>query len=108
MKSLKWIFIISAFGSVILLASCGTQNKADFLIPDGAQVGDLRLEECTYEMGKEEYLADCGQLIVPENRDNPDSRLISIPVTRIRSTGANPAEPIFSLELSNLKTISSA
>lgn len=97
MKYLKWILIINTLVSAILLASCRTQSKADFLVPDDAQVGDLQLEECTYEIGKEAYLADCGQLIVPENRDNPGSRLIFIPVTRIRSTGANPADPIFFL-----------
>ena len=97
MKNLKWMLIFTGLGSAILLASCGTQNKADFIIPDDAQPGDLQLEECTYEIGKEDYLADCGQLIVLENRDNPDSRLIAIPVTRVKSTGINPAEPIFFL-----------
>ncbi|UCF97318.1 MAG: alpha/beta fold hydrolase [Spirochaetaceae bacterium] len=58
----------------------------------------MQLEKSTYKIGKEEYIADCGTLIVPENRSNPDSRLIALPVTRIRSTQNNPAEPIFFLE----------
>jgi pimeloyl-ACP methyl ester carboxylesterase len=32
---------------------------------------------------------------VPENRADPDSRLIALPVIRVRATGDNPAEPIF-------------
>ena len=44
------------------------------------------------------YAADCGTLVVPENRADPHSRLIALPVTRIRARSAHPAEPIFRLE----------
>jgi pimeloyl-ACP methyl ester carboxylesterase len=81
-----------------LLTGCGKTQGVPMPIPEGAQAGDLMdLEPCTYKKGKVEYTADCGQLIVPENRNNLDSRLISIPVTRIKSTGNNPMEPIFFL-----------
>ena len=97
MKYRTWILVITAVVSSILLSSCGTQNISDFLIPEDAQVGDLQLEECTYEIDKKDYLADCGTLIIPENRADPESRMIALPVTRIRSTQSNPAEPIFYL-----------
>lgn len=38
-------------------------------VPAGAQAGDLIMEPCTYR-GSE---ADCGTLIVPENRAAPGS-----------------------------------
>jgi pimeloyl-ACP methyl ester carboxylesterase len=66
-------------------------------VPPGAKAGDLTLEPCTYETEQGEYSADCGTLVVPENRADPQSRLIALPVTRIRARSANPAEPIFAL-----------
>ena len=67
-------------------------------VPAGAKAGDLTLEPCTYATGKGDYAADCGTLVVPENRADPGSRLIAVPVTRIRSLSADPAEPVFRLE----------
>jgi pimeloyl-ACP methyl ester carboxylesterase len=97
MKYRSWMLLITAVVGSILLSSCGAQNDFDYLIPEDAQNGDLQLEECTFEISKEDYAADCGTLIVPENRTDPESRLIALPVTRIRSTQNNPAEPIFYL-----------
>ena len=45
----------------------------------------LTLKSCTYNTEKGAYRADCGTLVVPENRANPHSRLIAFPVTRIRA-----------------------
>ncbi|UCH58380.1 MAG: alpha/beta fold hydrolase, partial [Anaerolineales bacterium] len=65
-------------------------------VPEGTQAGDLvNLETCTYEAGKAEYAADCGTLVMPENRSNPNSRLIALPVTRVHALIDNPREPIF-------------
>jgi len=65
-------------------------------VPEGAGAGDLvNLEACTYEAGKVKYAADCGTLIVPENRNDPGSRLIALPVIQVRALSANPSEPIF-------------
>ena len=66
-------------------------------IPPTASAGDLTLQECTIKLDSVKYAADCGTLIVPENRARADARLISLPVIRIRATGANPTEPIFYL-----------
>ena len=67
-------------------------------VPDGAHAGQLELKPCTYPTEKGDVKADCGTLVVPENRADPKSRLIAVPVTRIRSRSPIPAEPIFRLE----------
>ena len=67
-------------------------------VPDGAKAGDLILEDCDYATEKGSYAADCGTLVVPENRADPQSRLIALPVTRIRALSDHPAEPLFRLE----------
>jgi pimeloyl-ACP methyl ester carboxylesterase len=67
-------------------------------VPSGAKAGDLRLEPCDYSTEAGKYAADCGTLVVPENRADPNSRLIALPVMRVRSRSAKPAEPIFHLE----------
>jgi pimeloyl-ACP methyl ester carboxylesterase len=67
-------------------------------VPAGAKAGQLTLEPCTYETEAGARPADCGTLVVPENRANPRSRLIALPVTRIRARHKTKAEPIFRLE----------
>ncbi|NIV32690.1 MAG: alpha/beta fold hydrolase, partial [Anaerolineae bacterium] len=94
-SSRKTIIISSIALLSLMLAACGGA-RAPITVPAGAQAGDLvGLEPCTYEANKVEYDADCGTLVVPENRADPDSRLIALPVIRVRATGDNPAEPIF-------------
>jgi pimeloyl-ACP methyl ester carboxylesterase len=76
-------------------------------VPKGAHAGELTLNPCHYSTEKGRYSADCGTLVVPENRHDPKSRLIALPVTRIRARSAHPGAPIFRLEggpgLSNMK-----
>ena len=67
-------------------------------VPSGAKAGDLILDDCQYATEHGNYDADCGTLVVPENRHKADSRLIALPVTRIRARSADPAEPIFRLQ----------
>ncbi|MFC1650206.1 alpha/beta fold hydrolase [Candidatus Latescibacterota bacterium] len=62
-----------------------------------ANSGDLILREGIFKSGENEYSADYGTLVIPENRTQNDSRLINIPVVRIHSTNDNPAEPVFLL-----------
>jgi len=63
----------------------------------GAAGGDLELAPCRYylEADGKDYEADCGTLVVPENRRKEGSRPITLPVIRIRALGKNPAEPVF-------------
>jgi RND superfamily putative drug exporter len=67
-------------------------------VPAGAKAGDLTLKACSYETEKGSYDADCGTLVVPENRADPQSRLIAVPVKLIRARSAHPGAPIFRLE----------
>jgi pimeloyl-ACP methyl ester carboxylesterase len=67
-------------------------------VPAGALAGDLLLHPCTYSTENGSYAADCGTLVVPENRADPQSRLIALPVTRIRAQTESPAEPVFWLK----------
>jgi pimeloyl-ACP methyl ester carboxylesterase len=67
-------------------------------VPEGARAGDLALEPCSYATEDGDYAADCGTLVVPENRADPDSPLIALPVRRIRARSPEPGEPVFWLE----------
>jgi pimeloyl-ACP methyl ester carboxylesterase len=67
-------------------------------VPRGAHAGQISLRPCTYSTEDGKYAADCGTLVVPEDRRNPRSRLIALPVTRVRSTSAHPAAPVFYLQ----------
>src|SRR4029450_1614885 len=64
----------------------------------GAKAGDLILEHCNYATEDGSYAADCGTLVVPENRHQADSRLIARPVKRIRAKSDHPKEPVFMLQ----------
>jgi pimeloyl-ACP methyl ester carboxylesterase len=94
-RSLIALVVIAVLAT--LLPACGGKEEAPITVPAGAQAGDLvGLEPCTYTTKDEVvYAADCGTLVVPENRDDPNSRLIALPVIRLRATGSNPSEPIF-------------
>ena len=67
-------------------------------VPAGAHAGQLQMHPCAYATEAGSSKADCGTLVVPENRADPKSRLIALPVTRIRARNPHPAEPIFRLE----------
>ncbi len=67
-------------------------------VPAGAHAGQLTLKSCTYNTEKGAYAADCGTLVVPENRADPHSRLIALPVIVIRAHSAHPGDPIFRLQ----------
>ena len=73
-------------------------NADEVSVPAGAKAGDLTLESCDYDTEDGSYRADCGTLVVPENRSDPQSRLIALPVKRIRARTDTPAEPIFRFE----------
>lgn len=64
-------------------------------VPAGAGPGDLILKPCTFKRDRIQYDADCGALVVPENRTKSNSRLIALPVKRIHARACHPAEPIF-------------
>jgi len=67
-------------------------------VPNRAHAGELTLKPCHYGTESGSYAADCGTLVVPENRADPRSRLIALPVTRIRARSPHPGAPVFRLE----------
>jgi pimeloyl-ACP methyl ester carboxylesterase len=67
-------------------------------VPPGAQAGELTLEPCTYPTEDGAHQADCGTLVVDENRTAADSQLIALPVVRIRARAADPGVPVVWLE----------
>ena len=102
------IVALTVIGLIVLgLVYAGRPNGPATVVPAGARAGDLRLHACTYDTEAGRLAADCGTLVVPENRQNPRSRLIGLPVVRIRATAPAPAEPIFQLDggpgLTNMK-----
>jgi pimeloyl-ACP methyl ester carboxylesterase len=85
-------------GAVVWLVYLRFAPADPVSVPPGAKAGDLTLEPCSYTTEDGAYEADCGTLVVPENRADPGSRLIALPVTRIHATSDDPGEPIFWLE----------
>ena len=70
-------------------------GKDSVSVPSGAHAGQLELHPCQYGTERGSYRADCGTLVVRENRHNVDSRLIALPVKRIRARSASrsPTRP---------------
>jgi pimeloyl-ACP methyl ester carboxylesterase len=59
------------------------------------QAGNLKIEPYVFENSKKERVnAELGRLLVPENRKNPQSRLIELAFVRFKSTSSKPASPI--------------
>lgn len=88
---------LTASWFVAIGIGCGSgQEPAPPPMPQpGAVAGDFDVTPCVHEAKEIEYAAECGTLIVPENRSKPDSRLIALPVTRIPATDESQSEPIF-------------
>jgi pimeloyl-ACP methyl ester carboxylesterase len=83
---------------VALLEGCGSAPEASQPAPPSdASSGDLFLEPCTYTARDVDYSAQCGWLTVPENRSDPDSRLIHLPVTRVKALDGVGLQPIYYL-----------
>jgi uncharacterized membrane protein YdfJ with MMPL/SSD domain/pimeloyl-ACP methyl ester carboxylesterase len=98
------LIAILALGlAYVKLASGG--NKVS--VPAGAKAGQLTLHPCHYGTEQGSYAADCGTLVVPENRAKPGSRLIGVRVIRIKALSAHPGAPVFRLQggpgVTNLK-----
>jgi len=84
--------------STLLLIGCGSKDAPAQVVPEGAQTGSLvDLQSCEFQASDEKFAAECGTLVVPENWDKANSRLIALPVVRIPASGQDPAEPVFYL-----------
>ena len=79
---------VAALGLAYLHFGTGSDSVS---VPSGASAGQLRLNPCRYATENGSYRADCGTLVVPENRHKAHSRLIALPVIRILAHSAKPA-----------------
>lgn len=92
-----------ALGAILLLTTIGAvptssrRAAAPPITPAGTRPGRLHLEPCEFRTAHGTYEADCGWLDVPERPHPGAPRIIRLPVTRVRSTAAEPAEPIVNL-----------
>src|SRR4051795_156670 len=89
------LIALALAGLAFLRVSSGSSTVS---VPEGAHAGQLTLHSCTYCTERGDYAADCGTLIVPENRHDSNSRLIALPVKRIRALSSKPREPVFRLQ----------
>jgi len=101
-QSRKWSVLSSFVAVMLLVCLVPVGSVAGTTFPSGeeiasAKAGDLVLQAGTYEIGGKSYRADYGTLVVPENRNKADSKLIHLPVIRMHATGDNPVEPVFLL-----------
>ncbi len=93
----SWSLILLSIFIFSFLIGCGSPKT---VVPEGAKPDQLTMHREKFKIRKGlfksiEYDAEQGTLVVLENRDVPTSRLIALPVVRIRSKNKNPAEPIF-------------
>ena len=100
-KAFTWARIAALLVTVVLLTGLTylgvSSSPKTVSVPQGAHAGQLTMHSCTYPTENGGYRADCGTLVVPENRADPRSRLIALPVTRILARSSHPLAPIFYL-----------
>lgn len=82
------VFIIGGMVFLRVGQDSGTESV-------GSRAGQLDMRPCTYSTEDGAVPADCGTLTIPENRRDPRSRLIGLPVVRVHAKSRHPAEPIF-------------
>jgi pimeloyl-ACP methyl ester carboxylesterase len=100
-RLIAWLaFVLGVAAAAPAFSAALAGYPQTLALPAGAKVGELKLQPCVYrsEPDGKDYGADCGLLVVPENRRAAASRLIALPVIRIRATVAGPAEPIFTFQ----------
>jgi uncharacterized membrane protein YdfJ with MMPL/SSD domain/pimeloyl-ACP methyl ester carboxylesterase len=90
-----FLIVIVALGLAYVKAASGEDKIS---VPAGAKAGQLTLHPCHYGTEQGSYAADCGTLVVPENRAKPGSRLIGVKVIRIKARSAHPGAPVFRLQ----------
>ncbi|NDI34059.1 alpha/beta hydrolase [Chengkuizengella sediminis] len=102
MKNKIWIIGLSIIFMICIVSVMFLNKSSDDpfpTIPQTAKAGDLiHKKKLTYSYGKNEYDAEYGILIVPENRSKLDSKLIGIPVVKVNAVNESPLAPIFILE----------
>jgi pimeloyl-ACP methyl ester carboxylesterase len=90
MKFFRYILWLSV---PLVLLSCSSDPHPSARDTSDAADGDLLVNHGTY-LGHD---ADYGTLVVRENRQDPDSRLIELPVIRVRTRSQESRPPVFIL-----------
>ena len=99
-RAFTWTRIVALLVTIVLLTGLtylGFSSGSSVTVPKGAHAGQLTMHPCTYPTENGGYRANCGTLIVPENRADPRSRLIALPVTQVLARSSHPLAPIFRL-----------
>ena len=100
-RAFTWARIVALLVTIVLLTGLTylrvSSSPETVSVPQGAHAGQLTMHPCTYPTENGAYRADCGTLVVPENRADPRSRLIALPVTRVLARSSHPLAPIFRL-----------
>jgi pimeloyl-ACP methyl ester carboxylesterase len=100
-RSFTWARIVALLVTIVLLTGLTylrvSSSPETVSVSQGAHAGQLTMHPCTYPTENGAYRADCGTLVVPEDRADPRSRLIALPVTRILARSSHPLAPIFHL-----------
>lgn len=89
--------IATGFAFLVLLAGCGAPKEPLPQLPPHARAGDITASSCTIKIGDAILRAECGTLVVAENRADPKSRLIALPYKRVLARSNGSAEPVFLL-----------
>ncbi|MFI5933779.1 hypothetical protein [Actinoplanes sp. NPDC051494] len=93
----RTIALVVTAGIIITLAVLALWPHGTMAVPDGARAGELSMHKCDYKTESGTVRAECGTLVVPENRSDPASELIALPVVRIPAATEQPREPVFRL-----------
>jgi pimeloyl-ACP methyl ester carboxylesterase len=89
------LITVAAAALAVMHFSSGSSSVS---VPRGAKAGQLLLHSCTYATEDGKQAADCGTLVVPEDRTNPHSRLIALSITRVRAHTTHPGAPVFYMQ----------
>ena len=81
---------------MLLVQGCSGSKELQVFVPADASANTLAdFAPCLYQANDIDYDAECGTLIVEENSDAPETRLIALPIIRVLALSEEPAEPIF-------------
>ena len=95
-----WLAITMATLVAVMAIWLGSKQQSAPELSPGAHPGDFSgFTACDFDGAavRESSLAECGTLVVAENRDNSTGRLLALPIVRLPAEGSAPLEPIFFL-----------